>query len=56
MKDRDRILAFTLLVLFLTLPHLKPIQAENANSIMIVNPQVQPATIRVGDIFAINAI
>lgn len=54
MKIRNQILVFTLLGLFLISPYLKPIQAESTNNIEIVNLQVQPAIIKVGDTFAIN--
>ena len=43
------------ILIFSTLLYLKPIQAENTGNIMIVNPQVQPSVIKVGDTFAINA-
>lgn len=39
---------------FLVLPYLKPIQAESTD-IIILNPQLQPSTINVGDMFDINA-
>ena len=48
-------LAFTLLGLLFISPYLKPIQADKTNNVEILNPQVQPATIKVGDTFVINA-
>src|ERR1700704_4513130 len=53
--NKNQILAFILLGVLLISPYLKPIQADNANTVMILNPQVQPAMIKVGDTFAINA-
>jgi len=53
--NKNQILAFTLLGLFFIAPYLKSIQADNTNNVEILNPQVQPATIKVGDTFAINA-
>lgn len=47
---------FIIAVLVLsTLLILKPVHADNADSVMIVDPQVVPSTIKVGDTFAINA-
>ena len=54
MKIRNQILALTLLSLFFISPYLRPIQADNAGRVEILNPQVQPAEIKVGDTFAIN--
>jgi hypothetical protein len=53
--NKNQILVFTLLGLLFLLPYLKPIQADNTNNVEILNPQVQSATIKVGDTFAINA-
>jgi len=55
MKARNQIVIFTLVALFLTSTYLKPIQAENANNIVIANLKVLPSAIKVGDIFGINA-
>jgi hypothetical protein len=41
--------------LFLISPYLKPIQADNTNNVMVLNPHVNPTIIRVGDTFDINA-
>jgi hypothetical protein len=54
MKIKNKILVFTLLGLLFISPYLKPIQADNTNSVGILNLKVQPATIKVGDTFAIN--
>ncbi|MDR3782030.1 MAG: hypothetical protein P4K92_01785 [Candidatus Nitrosotalea sp.] len=43
------------ILIFSTLLYLKPIQAENTGNIMIVNTQVMPSVIKVGDTFVINA-
>ncbi|MDE1813002.1 MAG: hypothetical protein KGH85_09105, partial [Thaumarchaeota archaeon] len=48
-------IAIIAILIFSTLLYLKPIQAENTGNIMIVNPQVQPSVIKVGDTFVINA-
>jgi len=53
--NKNMILVFTLLGLLFISPYLKPIQADDTNNVEILNPQVQPATIKVGDTFAINA-
>lgn len=52
-----KILHITIIVIliFSALLYLKPIEAENTGNIMIVNPQVQPSVIKVGDTFVINA-
>jgi hypothetical protein len=55
MKIKNKMLVFTLLGLLFISPYLKPIQADNTNSVEILNPQVQPATIKVEDTFTINA-
>ena len=55
MKIKNQILALALLSLFFISPYLKPIQADNTGMVEILNPQVQPAEIKVGDAFAINA-
>ncbi len=55
MKIRNQIIALSLFALFFMSAYIKPIQGENANTIEIVNLQVQPTKIRVGDTFAINA-
>src|SRR5438093_10198368 len=55
MKIKNQILALVLLSLFFIPPYLKPIQADNTGTVEILNPQVQPAKIKVGDTFAINA-
>ena len=49
------IFVLVLISLFLISPYLKPIQADSADKVVILNPQVQPAVIRVGDTFDINA-
>jgi hypothetical protein len=54
MRMQKQILVFTLLGMFLIMSFLQPVQADN-NSITILNPHVQPSTIRVGDSFGINA-
>jgi hypothetical protein len=51
---QKQILVLILLGLFLVMPFLEPVQADN-NNVVILNPQVQPATIIIGDSFAINA-
>jgi len=53
-KDKP-ILALIILSIFLICPYLKPIQADNANSVAILNPQVQPGIVKVGTTFDINA-
>jgi len=53
--NKNQILVFTLLGLFFISTYLKPIQADDTQNIVILNSQVQPATIKVGDTFAINA-
>jgi hypothetical protein len=53
--NKNQILALVLLGLLFISPYLKPIQADNTNTVKILNPQVQPAIIKVGDTFAINA-
>src|SRR5437660_1342035 len=50
-----QILVLVLLILFLISPYLKPIQADNTGTVMILNPTVQPSAIKVGDTFSINA-
>ena len=55
MKIRKTILALVLFGLFLISPYLKPIQADNTGNVVILNPQVQPSVIKVGDTFDINA-
>lgn len=55
MEIKNKILVFTLLGLLFISPYLKPIQADNTHSVEILNLQVQPATIKVGDTFTINA-
>jgi hypothetical protein len=55
MEIKNQILALALLGVFMISPVLKPIQADNASMVEILNPQVQPAEIKVGDSFAINA-
>ena len=55
MKTRNQILVLVLLSLFLISPYLKPIRADNTDMIQIINPEVQPPTIKVGDTFSINA-
>jgi hypothetical protein len=55
MKIRNQVLVFVLLGLLLMSSYLSPIQADNKEGAEILNPTVQPATIRVGDTFAINA-
>lgn len=55
MKMGKPILALVLLGLFLISPYLKPIQADSTGNVVILNPQVQPSTIKVGDTFDINA-
>jgi len=54
-KTRNQILVLVLLILFLISPYLKPIQADNTGTVMILNPTVQPSAIKVGDTFSINA-
>ena len=53
--NSKQIFAFTLLGLLFMSPYLKLIQADNTQNVEILNPQVQPDTIKVGDTFAINA-
>lgn len=53
MKIRTAIFVLSLLVLFIILPYLKPVQADSG--ISIINLKVEPSPIRVGDAFAINA-
>ena len=53
--NKNQILTFTLLGLLFISLSLKQIQADDTQNIVILNPQVQPATIAVGDTFAINA-
>jgi hypothetical protein len=50
-------LHFIIIILLVssTFLYVKPIQAENSANIMIVNPQVIPSAIKVGDTFTINA-
>jgi len=55
MKIKNQILVLTLLGLLFICPYLKSIQADDTQSVEILNPQVQPNTIKVGDTFAINA-
>ena len=55
MKFGKTILAIVLLSLFLISPYLKPIQADSTGNVVILNPQVQPSVIKVGDTFDINA-
>lgn len=55
MKNKNKIFVFALLGLLFISPYLKPIHAEDASGVYIVNPQVIPSTIAVGDTFAINA-
>jgi len=55
MKMEKPILALVFLGLFLLSPYLRPIQADSANNVVILNPQVQPTLIKVGDAFDINA-
>lgn len=52
MINRKQVLVVALLISFLISPLLRPAQAENVD---ILNPMVNPSTIRVGDTFAINA-
>jgi hypothetical protein len=54
-KIKNQILALVLLSIFFISPYLKPIQADNTGTVEILNPQVQPDKINVGDTFAINA-
>lgn len=49
------ILATILLGLFLASLYLRPIYADSIDNVMILNPQVQPNVIKVGDSFDINA-
>jgi len=55
MKIEKTIFALVLLGLFLISPYLKPIQADSTGNVVILNPQVQPSVIKVGDTFDINA-
>lgn len=55
MRMKKTILALILLGLFLISPYLKPIQADSTGNVTILNPQVQPSAIKVGDTFDINA-
>jgi len=48
-------IAISILLLLFVSPYLNPIQAADPGSVEILNPSVQPSTIRVGDNFTINA-
>ncbi len=55
MKIENRIIVLVLTGIFFTVSYIKPIQADNAGTVEILNPQIQPTEIKVGDTFAINA-
>jgi len=55
MKNKNKIFVFASLGLLLISSYLQPIHADNPTGVYIVNPQIIPATIAVGDTFAINA-
>ena len=49
------LVAFVLLGLLLISPYLKLAQADDSGIVSIVNPVIQPSTVKVGDEFSINA-
>ena len=54
-KIKNQILVLSLIGLFFISPYIKPIQADGAGAVEILNPQIQPTEIHVGDTFSINA-
>lgn len=52
---KKTIFVFVLVVLFIISTYSKQIQADDTGNVTILNPHVQPSTIKVGDVFDINA-